>query len=110
MTNKEIVEFINSKINTCEELKNANIKIDPVVKNVNDTLLDFYKTMQVEHKAFEILKKYVKINTDYSEQSSGSTQAIEIIVPNCITVEEDDQYVDDCYPNDDFEFLKELLN
>ena len=49
----------------------------------------------------------LKYEDDYSEQSSASTSAYTMCVPNCISMEEDENYIDDSYPNSDFEILKE---
>ena len=109
MTNKQIDEFVKNKIKVCKETEKLD-KIDFEIKRINEQLLDFYTSIEEKLKALGIIEKYFKLNENYSEQSSGSTKAIEIIVPNCITVEEDDQYIDDCYPNEDFEFLKEFFD
>ena len=65
--------------------------------------------MYDQYRLIDLLRRNAIIDNDYSEQGSGATKAIKIIIPNCISMEEDDQYLDDCYPNFDFDFLINIL-
>ena len=58
----------------------------------------------------EILKRNIILDDDYYTDSNGSTKAFKLVIGNCISVEEDEDYVDDCFPNTDFDKLEWLLN
>ena len=60
-------------------------------------------------KLIDILKRNIKIDERYSSQSNGSTKAIKLLIEDCVSVEEDDEFVDDCYPNYDFDELLTML-
>lgn len=55
------------------------------------------------------LLDYMEIDEDYTEQNSDSTKAIKVTIPDCISVEEDENYVDTCYPNSDFDKVREFM-
>lgn len=65
---------------------------------------DFYKLQDIK----ELIKRYSNLNDNYEEQCSGSTKAYVITVPDCISVEEDEDYTDDCFPNKYFEIIEEI--
>lgn len=59
-------------------------------------------------KFFKIMMENMYTDNNYSEQCSGSTRAYKVVIPSCISVEEDDEYTDDCYPNPDYEFIESI--
>lgn len=67
---------------------------------------------QEQEKVLKCILENIELDENYDEQGSGSTKAYKLIIPNCISVDEDDDYTDDCYPNSDFEtidsFIKEV--
>ena len=114
MTSEEALDNIKNWVEYLTRLD----YVEPIVRGEVKELLynAYHKTtpeferLEKDLKILNILYRYTKINSTYSEQKSGATEAIEIIIPNCISIEEDDEYTDDCYPNDDFEIVKEWLN
>jgi len=60
-------------------------------------------------KLLDLFLQNIELDENYSEQGSGSTKAYKLTIPNCISVEEDENYTDECYPNSDFEFVEELI-
>ena len=67
---------------------------------------------QEQEKVLKSILENIELDENYAEQGSGSTKAYKLIIPNCISVDEDDDYTDDRYPNSDFEtidsFIKEI--
>ena len=75
-----------------------------------DELLDIVEKELKDYKRLlEIISKYIELDDKYNEMSSGSTKAFKVCIPNCISVEEDENYTDDCYPNSDYDFINDLL-
>ena len=97
-----------------------NIGFEPLCQNedgsywrVRDENKEDFETIEKDLKDYkrliEIISKYIKLDGNYDEMNSGSTKAFKICIPNCISVEEDDDYTDDCYPNADYDFIDSLL-
>ena len=57
----------------------------------------------------EILKNNLTMDENYYSQDNGSTEAIKLCISNCVSVEEDEEYADECYPNCDYYKVKEWL-
>ncbi len=68
---------------------------------------------QGQEKLLNTIFQNIKLDENYSEQCGGSTKAYKLVIPNCISVEEDENYTDDSFPNSDFEvidnFMKERI-
>ena len=71
---------------------------------------EFFYNEARKNEALEVIKKNIELDEDYSEQKSGSTKAYKLTIPNCVTVQEDENYSDECYPNKDFEKIEEWLD
>ena len=71
---------------------------------------DEYKAIKRDLEMLEILKQHLTIEENYYSQDNGSTKAIKLCISNCISIEEDDTYTDECYPNPEYDKLEEWLN
>ncbi len=65
--------------------------------------------MQKNEKVLKVILQNIELDEDYSEQISGSTKAYKLVIPNDISVEEYENYTDDCFPNSDFEVIDDFV-
>jgi len=99
---EEVLEMTSKK--ALEEIK------DFIIKNQTDIrILDLLSLIEKDLEILEILKQKLTINENYNEQCSGSTKAIVLCIPDCVSIDEDDEYTDDCCPNPEYDKIEEWL-
>lgn len=114
MDEKERIKFINEELRSAlypseEEQKH---QISRAADNMEIGRLSrenayLKEVIRRQNEILEIFRRNIVLNEDYSTDANGSTRAFKMLVENCVSVEEDEQYTDDCCPNSDFDKIEE---
>ena len=67
------------------------------------------EVIKKQNKILGVLRRNIRLDENYSTDANGSTRAFKMLVENCVSIEEDEQYTDDCYPNSDFDNVEEWV-
>ena len=118
MTSRETLQKVKSVMTgkeALEEIKDFSLAVFDEDGEEEDCIKfgqsepNLIEPIERDLEILEILKQKLTINENYNEQCSGSTKAIVLCIPDCISIDEDDEYTDDCCPNPEYNKIKEWL-
>ncbi len=89
-----------------QEMKES---LEAEIKTIKTEKENLELKLRKQEKLLRIILNNIELDKNYSEQGSGSTKAYKLTIPNCISMEEDENYTDDCYPNSDFEIIDNFV-
>ena len=116
MDEKERMKYINEELRSAlypteEELKHqvSRAADNMEIGRLNNEIKYLKAVIEKQNEILSLLRRNIVLDEDYSTDVNGSTRAFKMLVENCVSVEEDEQYTDDCYPNSDFDKIEEWM-
>ena len=89
-----------------QEMKES---LETEIESIKTEKENLESKLRKQAKLLRIILNNIELDENYNEQGSGSTKAYKLTIPNCISMEEDENYTDDCYPNSDFETIDNFI-
>ena len=73
------------------------------------TVYDAEHIIEKAEKLYDIVNRNIEKDEDCCAQFSCATKSYKMVIPNYTEIEVDDSGNTDPYPNDDYEFIEELM-
>ncbi len=89
-----------------QEMKES---LEAKIESIKTEKENLESKLRKQARVLRIILNNIELDKNYNEQGSGSTKAYKLTIPNCISMEEDENYTDDCYPNSDFETIDNFI-